>query len=121
MRPNTTHRPTLEEFFQLIDHVVNMAGTTDNVAISTDMSIGTYPDHLHIPFHPPEYPDIAAQYNHHVTADFRSPRRQVEGFGDYAQIVDVADRLLAHGYSEEDMEKILAENFLRVAEEVWGG
>ncbi len=120
MRPNTTHRPTLEEYFQLIDHVVNMAGNTDNVAISTDMSIGTYPAHPHDPFTPPEYPDIAAQYNEHVTADFRSPRRQVEGFEDYAQIVGVAHRLLTYGYSEKDVEKILAENFLRVAQEVWG-
>jgi len=120
MRPNTTHRPTLEEFFQLIDHVVNMAGNTDNVAISTDMSIGTYPDHHHDPFGPPEYPDIAAQYNEHVTADFRSPMRQVEGFEDYAQVVDVAERMLRYGYSDEDVIKILGENFLRVAEEVWG-
>jgi membrane dipeptidase len=121
MRPNTTHRPTLEEFFQLIDHVANLAGNADNVAISTDMSIGTYPAHAHDPFGAPEYPDIAAQYNQHVTADFRSPHRQVEGFEDYAQIVEVADRLLAHGYTERDVEKILADNFLRVAEEVWGG
>jgi membrane dipeptidase len=121
MRPNTTHRPTLEEFFQLIDHVADMAGSIDNVAISTDMSIGTYPDHPHDPFGPPTYPDIAAQYNEHVTADFRSPRRQVEGFGDYAQIVDVADALLARGFSEGDVNKILADNFLRVAQEVWGG
>ena len=110
----------MEEFFQLIDHVVNMAGNTDNVAISTDMSIGTYPDHAHDPFGGPQYPDIAAQYNEHVTADFRSPERQVEGFEDYAQIVDVAEQLLRHGYSESDVEKILAENFLRVAREVWG-
>jgi membrane dipeptidase len=120
MRPNTTHRPTLDEYFQIIDYVTNMAGSADNVAISTDMSLGTYPDHPHDPFDPPQYPDIAAQYNEHVTADFRSPQRQVEGFEDYAQIVDVADRLLAHGYSDEDVKKILAENFLRVAREVWG-
>jgi microsomal dipeptidase-like Zn-dependent dipeptidase len=44
----------------------------------------------------------------------------VDGFDDYAQIVGVADRLLAYGYSERDVEKILAENFLRVAREVWG-
>jgi len=97
-----------------------MAGSIDNVAISTDMSIGTYPDHHHDPFGPPTYPDIAAQYNEHVTADFRSPRRQVEGFGDYAQIVDVADALSARGFSDGDVQKILAENFLRVAQEVWG-
>jgi membrane dipeptidase len=121
MRPGTTHRPTLDEFFQIIDHVANMAGSIDNVAISTDMSIGTYPDHPHDPFHPPQYPDIAAQYNEHVTSDFRSPERQVEGFGDYAQIVEVADGLSQWGFSDEEVKKILAENFLRVCEEVWGG
>lgn len=120
MRPNTTHRPTLDEFFQIIDYVVDMAGSTDNVAISTDMSIGTYPDHPHDPFGPPTYPNIAAQYNEHVTADFRSPKRQVEGFGDYAQIVQVAEGLSAWGYSDTDVRKMLAENFLRVCGEVWG-
>jgi membrane dipeptidase len=121
MRPGTTHRPTLDEFFQIIDHVANMAGSIDHVAISTDMSIGTYPDHPHDPFQPPQYPDIAAQYNEHVTSDFRSPERQVEGFGDYAQIVEVADGLSLWGFSDEEVKKILAENFLRVCEEVWGG
>ena len=120
MRPGTTHRPTMEEFFQIIDYVVDMAGNTDPVAISTDMSIGTYPDHPHDPFGPPAYPDIAAQYNEHVTSDFRSPMRQIQGFGDYAQIVQVAEGLSAWGYSDEDVKKILAENFLRVCGEVWG-
>jgi membrane dipeptidase len=120
MRPNTSHRPTLEEFFQLVDHVADLSGSIDHVAISTDMSIGTYPDHVHDPFGPPAYPDIAARYNEHVTADFRSPARQVEGFEDYAQIVDVADRLLARGYSDGDVQKILAENFLRVCRQAWG-
>ncbi len=120
MRPNTTHRPTLPEFFQLIDHVVSLGGSADNVAITTEMSIGTYPDHPHDPFAPPVYPDIVAQYNEHVTAYFRSPERQVEGFGDYAQIVQVAEGLSADGFSDTDVTKILAENFLRVAEEDWG-
>ena len=120
MRPGTTHRPTMEEFFQLIDHVANISGNIDHVAISTDMSIGTYPDHAHDPFGPPEYPDIAVQYNEHVTADFRSPQRQIEGFGDYAQIVQVAEGLSAWGHSDADVGKILAGNFLRVCREAWG-
>jgi membrane dipeptidase len=121
MRPGTTHQPTMEEFFQLIDHVNDIAGDTEHVAISTDMSIGTYPDHPHDPFGAPQYPDIAAQYNEHVTADFRSPMRQIQGFGDYAQIVQVAEGLSSRGFSDEEVEKILAENFLRVCEEVWRG
>lgn len=121
MRPGTTHQPTMEEFFQLIDHVNDIAGDTNHVAISTDMSIGTYPDHPHDPFGAPQYPDIAAQYNEHVTADFRSPQRQIQGFGDYAQIVQVAEGLSHRGFSDQEVEKILAENFLRVCQEVWGG
>ena len=70
MRPNTTHRPTMEEFFQLIDYVVNMAGSADNVVISTDMSIGTYPAHAHDPFEAPQYPDIAAQSIIVATSNF---------------------------------------------------
>ncbi|MGD8360769.1 MAG: membrane dipeptidase [Gemmatimonadota bacterium] len=121
MRPGTTHRPTLEEYFQLLDYVADMTGNLDHVAISTDMSIGTYPDHPHDPFGGPVYPDIAAQYNQHVTADFRSPLRQVEGFEDYAQIVQVADALAARGISDTDVNKILSGNFLRVCQEAWGG
>jgi len=119
MRPETTHRPTMEEFFILIDHIANMSGNVDHVAISTDMSIGTYPDHLHDPFGPPAYPDIAARYDEHVTADFRSPRRQIEGFEDYAQIVEVAEGLSAWGYSDPEVQQVLAGNFLRVCREVW--
>ncbi len=121
MRPGTTHRPTMAEFFQIIDYVANMAGNIDHVAISTDMSIGTYPDHPHDPFGPPEYPNITARYNEHVTADFRSPRRQIEGFGDYGNIVQIAEGLSEWGYSDADVGKILAENFLRVCGEVWRG
>lgn len=120
MRPGTTHQPTMTEFFQLMDHVATLAGAVENIALSTDMSLGTYPDHVHDPFGPPAYPDIAAQYNEHVTSDFRSPRRQIEGFGDYAQIVQVAEGLSEWGFSDSEVRKILAENFLRVCREVWG-
>jgi membrane dipeptidase len=43
----------------------------------------------------------------------------VEGFDDYPQVVDVANRLLARGYSEEDVSGILGGNYLRLFEQVW--
>ena len=119
MKPNTTHRPTLDEFIEQIDYVAQLVGSTDHIGISTDMSIGTYPEHVHDPWGAPAYPSFTAQYNEHVTADIRSPLRNVEGYSDYAEIVNVAERLLARGYSERDVHKILGENFLRVFEEVW--
>jgi membrane dipeptidase len=120
MKPNTTHRPTLDEFIEHIDYVAQLAGNTDNVGISTDMSIGTYPAHVHDPWGAPNYLNYTAQYDQHVTSDIRSPLRNVEGYSDYAEIVNVAERLLARGYSDQDVRKILGENFLRVFAEVWG-
>ena len=119
MKPNTTHRPTLDEFIEQIDYVAQLVGSTDHIGISTDMSIGTYPEHVHDPWGAPGYPNFTAQYNEHVTADIRSPLRNVEGYSDYAEIVNVAERLIARGYSERDVHKILGENFLRVFDEVW--
>lgn len=120
MRPGTTDRPTLDDFIDHVDHVVQLVGSARHVGIGTDMSIGTYPLHEHDPFGAPSYANFTAQYDEHVTADIRSPMRNVEGFNDYAEIVGVAERLLARGYSDDDVHAILGENFLRVFEEVFG-
>lgn len=120
MKPDTTHRPTLDDFIDHIDHVAQIAGNADHIGIGTDISIGTYPLHEHDPFGAPPYPVFTQRYNEHVTADIRSRERNIEGFDDYAQIVDVAARLQERGYSEQDVGKILAENFLRVFGEVFG-
>jgi membrane dipeptidase len=119
MRPDTTHRPTLNEFIDMIDYVAQLVGDTDHIGIGTDMSIGTYPEHVRDPWGSPEYPSYTAQYNQHVTGDIRSPLRNIEGFSDYAEVVNVAERLLARGYTDSDVQKILGGNFLRVFEEVW--
>ncbi|KPJ87817.1 MAG: hypothetical protein AMS18_14135 [Gemmatimonas sp. SG8_17] len=120
MQPGTTHRPTLDEFIDLIDYVAQLTGSSDHIGISTDMSLGTYPLHESDPWGTPDYPDFTAEYNRHVTADIRSPLRNVAGFSDFAEIVGVADRLLGRGYSEQDVRQMLGENFLRVFDEVWG-
>jgi membrane dipeptidase len=119
MRPGTTHRPTLNEFIDLIDYVAQLDGSTDHIGISTDMSLGTYPDHESDPWGTPDYPDFTEEYNRHVTDDIRSPLRNVDGFSDFAEVVSVADRLLSRGYSEQDVRKMLGENFLRVFDRVW--
>lgn len=120
MKPGTTHRPTLDEFIEHVDYVVQMTGSARHVAIGTDMSIGTYPLHEHDPFGAPDYPDFTEQYNEHVTSDIRSPERNVDGYSDYAEIVGVAARLRERGYSEDDVHDILGRNLLRVFEEVFG-
>lgn len=119
MRPGTTHRPTLDDYIDHMDHVAQIAGNADHIGMGTDISIGTYPLHVRDPFGAPSYPVFTQRYNEHVTSDIRARERNIEGFDDYAQIVDVADRLLARGFSERDVRGILGENYLRVFEQVW--
>jgi membrane dipeptidase len=121
MRHDRPHWPTLDEFIDLIDHVAGLLGNTDNVGISTDMSIGTYPDPERNPWGEPILPDVSESYKQHVTADIRSPRRNINGFSDYAEVLNLIDRLERRGYKDADIRKILGDNFLRVFTQVWRG
>lgn len=118
MRPDRPRWPTIDDYIDLIDHVAGVLGNTHHIGMSTDMSIGTYPDHTHDPWGEPSYPSTSALYDQKVTADIRSPRRNLDGSSDYAQIVAVAERLIARRYKEEDVRKFLAGNLLRVFEKV---
>ena len=120
MRPDSTARPTVDDYIDHMDHVAQIAGNADHIGMGTDISIGTYPLHQHDPYGSPAYPVFTQRYNEHVTSDIRARERNIEGFDDYALIVNVAERLSARGYSDDDIGKILGGNFLRVFEEVWG-
>ena len=119
MRPGTDHRPTLDDFIDLVDHVANLTGSTDHIGIGTDMSLGSYPPHGHDAWGGPDYGDPFAAYGKAITADARSPKRNLDGFDDFAEIVGLIDRLAGRGYSSEDIGRILGENYLRVAAEAW--
>lgn len=120
MKPGTTHWPTVDEFIDHIDYVADLTGNTDHIGIGTDMSLGTYPDHWHNPWGEPEYPEVSGAYSRHVTGNVRSPMRALNGFSNYTEVTNFIDRMLARGYKEKDVRKILGENYLRVFEEVWG-
>ncbi|HSF14605.1 MAG TPA: membrane dipeptidase [Vicinamibacteria bacterium] len=119
MRPGTAHQPTVDEFIHMIDHVASLTGGTDHIGIGTDMSLGSYPRHERDPWGAPDYGNPFAEYADKVTADPRSPRRNLDGFSDYAEIASFADRLGARGYTDNDVHKILGENYLRVASAAW--
>jgi membrane dipeptidase len=119
MRPGTSHQPRVDEFIDMIDHVAELTGSVDHVGIGTDMSLGSYPEHERDPWGAPDYGRPFAEYGEKVTSDPRSPRRNLDGFSDYADVVPFADRLERRGYSREETAKILGENYLRVAARVW--
>ena len=83
------------------------------------MSLGAYPDHARDPWDEPTYADVTSAYDKHVTSDIRSAKRAVADFSNYAEIVNLVDGLQQRGYSDDDVQKILSENYLRVFAQVW--
>lgn len=43
----------------------------------------------------------------------------VDGFSNYAEVLNFVDKLKRRGYSEADVKKILGGNYLRVFRQVW--
>jgi membrane dipeptidase len=119
MKTGQTKRPTVDDFIDHIDHVVQMLGSTDNIGVGTDMSLGTYPDHEYDPWGSPASKDVTGAYNKYVTPNIRSPLRMVEGFSNYAEVLNFVAKLKNRGYNETDTRKILGENYLRVFDQVW--
>jgi membrane dipeptidase len=102
----------------IVDAVVQMLGDAGHIGVGTDMSLGTYPDHRRDPWGEADYPDISAEYGRRVTPDIRSPRRSLDGFSDYREVVQLADELLRRGYTDAQVRGILGENYLRLFGEV---
>ena len=67
----------------------------------------------------PGYPNIGAEFDKYVTREHGSSFRAIEGFSQYSEVVNLIDRLQARGYSEEDVRKILGENYMRIFAQVW--
>jgi len=119
MKTGETTRPTVDDFIDHIDHAVQLLGSPDHIGVGTDMSLGTYPDHAIDPWGSPEIRDVTGSYGKHVTPNIRSPLRMVEGFSNYAEVLNFVAKLEKRGYTGEDVRKILGLNYLRVFGQVW--
>ena len=119
LRPGRTEQPSVSDLVEHIDYLAQLTGSTDHIGIGTDMSLGTYPLHAPEPWGAPSYAPTGADYARLITADVRSPRRALRDFNCYSQVMTLVEQLLARGYSEDDAQKILGANFLRVFEQVW--
>jgi membrane dipeptidase len=119
LKKGQTQRPALDDFLEQIDYVAQLVGSTDNIGVGTDMSLGTYPDHKYDPWGNPEYRDVTGAYNTHITSNIRSPLRMVDGFSNFTEVLNFIEKLKKRGYSDTDIHKILGKNYLRVFKKVW--
>lgn len=116
-REGMQRRPNLSDFLDHIDYVADLLGSTANLGIGTDFSLGSYPRHNYDS--QPHYRRVASRMNEYVTDYWRAPERFAEGFDNYPAITAVIQGLSERGYSNDDIAGILGENFMRIFETVW--
>jgi membrane dipeptidase len=93
-----------ETFMRHLDYVVNLVGP-DHVGIGLDYAFDQEEVQKFVKAHPESYP----------------PEKYPLGIAmmDPEQIPVIAECMLKGGYSDADMRKILGENHLRIARQVW--
>jgi membrane dipeptidase len=105
-------RPTLEDYFRHIDHVVQLVGM-DHVGIGTDI----FADPTHGTWWNSNtrmrYPEICGGMTYETHG--------LLGFEQHSQFAGVVEAMLTHGYQEADILKIVGANWLRVFRAVWRG
>lgn len=114
----TPGMPTLDDFMRCLEHTLNLAGI-DHVGTSTDSmgTMGAYPEH--------EFDADALPYGS-VTDEFDrlaqppdTNNRQPAGFNGIEDYPLLTQKLVDSGYSDEDIQKLLGENLMRVFEATW--
>ncbi|MBI3980025.1 MAG: membrane dipeptidase [Chloroflexi bacterium] len=104
--------PTLDHYLRQVDYVVNLVGA-DHVGIGMDYTDGHGPNFSHTP----------AWGGTQAQADRRPIGRAVwpmpYALPDSSRLAEVTEGLLARGYTEEDVRRILGENWLRLLRQVW--
>jgi membrane dipeptidase len=110
-------RSNLDDYLDQIDYIAKLAGI-DHVSFASDWAEGVYTvEEWSRTFGPKgKYPSVTGGLGSWYTFEGRS----LEGYESLAQTPRIWDGLLARGYSEGDVEKIMGRNLLRVFREVWG-
>jgi membrane dipeptidase len=98
--------PTVEHLLDHIDYLVSLAGD-DHVGLGFDFSTETEDDYEYFKYRTDVYP--------------KPPWVYPAGIDGFEKIPNVTRGLVARGYTDDAIRKILGGNFLRVFRQVWGG
>jgi len=111
------NQPTLDDFVNQIDHMVNLAGI-EHVAFGSDLSEGTKTREVWVKLYgsDPLWPPVTGICGEWYTYEGRA----TPGFFSMAEAGNLVAALRRRGYKEDAVEKLMSANLLRVYEEVWG-
>ncbi len=98
--------PTVEHLLDHIDYMVRLVGD-DHVGLGFDFSTETEGDYEYFKYKEAVYP--------------KPPWVYPSGIDGFEKIPNVTRGLVARGYSDDAIRKMLGGNFLRVFRQVWGG
>jgi membrane dipeptidase len=101
-------RATIEDYLDCIDHVVKLVGV-DHVGIGSDFE----------PFATTEDHEMARKRFPEIIGTYTLQTRNVEGLEVVSNFIDITRGLVGRGYADQEIEKILGGNFLRVFRRVW--
>jgi membrane dipeptidase len=109
-------RPTLDDFFVHVDHMVEHIGI-DHVAIGSDLGEGESREYYEAMFLRGGglYPEITQALGEWYTFD----SRMVEGLDSATCFPVITEGLLRRGYREEDIRNILGGNWVRLMTQVF--
>lgn len=104
-------RPDISDFINHIMHVVDLVGV-DHVGIGTDMFGGETVGERVFRTH---FSRVAPNF----FAGYAISEKYVTGFGTSFDFPKLADQLNQRGLSDDDIRKVLGNNFIRVFRETW--
>jgi len=102
-------RPTLENFMDLVDYVVKVVGI-DHVAFGLDLTPNWEYDRTDYEEWIRRYPTLAPR---------KFEERLAEGLDHISKVKDISRGLVARGYSDEGILKILGGNLLELFRKTW--
>jgi membrane dipeptidase len=104
-------RPTMDDFMTHIDYAVDLVGA-DHVGFGLDLSYGEITTVEEWERYRTKYPAVCGPWTAYT--------RKVEGLENISGLINITKGLVARGYSDQEIKKILGGNFIKLFKKVWG-